>query len=147
MATAAEAPTDVTWDLGPLVGGDGEAGVLRVLDEADGRSEAFAAAHAGRVAELDGSGLAAAMRELAELHELVARAGYFAMLRFSADTTEPRHGALLQRVQERETAIETRLLFFELEWAALGDERADELLAHEDLGFCRHHLRSARRYR
>jgi oligoendopeptidase F len=53
----------------------------------------------------------------------------------------------LQWVQEQETAIQTTLLFFELEWAALSDERADELLAGEGLDFCRHHLRNIRRYR
>ena len=50
-------------------------------------------------------------------------------------------------MQERGTAIETTLLFFELEWAALPDERAEELLAGEGLEFCRHHLRNVRRYR
>ena len=58
-----------------------------------------------------------------------------------------RNGALLQRVQEQETAIQTTLLFFELEWAALPEERAEELLAGERLDFCRHHLRNVRRYR
>ena len=53
----------------------------------------------------------------------------------------------MAKVQERGTAIETRLLFFELEWAALDDDRAEELLATEGLDFCRHYLRSARRYR
>jgi oligoendopeptidase F len=38
-------------------------------------------------------------------------------------------------------------LFFELEWAALDDGRAEELLAAGELGFCAHYLRSARRYR
>jgi oligoendopeptidase F len=50
-------------------------------------------------------------------------------------------------VQEGATPIETKLLFFELEWAALDDERADALLAADGLEFCRHHLRTARRYR
>ena len=50
-------------------------------------------------------------------------------------------------MQEKATAIETALLFFELEWAALDDDRAEELLATEGLDFARHHLRSARRYR
>ena len=58
-----------------------------------------------------------------------------------------RNGALLQRVQEQETAIQTTLLFFELEWAALSEERAEELLAGDGLDFCRHHLRNVRRYR
>jgi len=136
-----------TWELDPLVDGRGEAGVDALLDEAGARAAAFAERHAGRVAELDGAGLAAAMAELAALTELVGRAGSYAALRFSADTSDPAHGALLQRVQERGTAIETQLVFFELEWAALPDERADELLGADGLDFCRHHLRTARRYR
>src|SRR5581483_255138 len=56
-------------------------------------------------------------------------------------------GALLQRMQERATEIQTKLLFFELEWAAVDDARAEELLRSDGLEFCRHHLRSVRRYR
>ena len=127
--------------------GEGEAGVDRLLDEARERADAFAAAHAGKVAELDGAGLRDVMTELVALEELVARAGNYAALRFAIDTADPPRGALLQRVQERATAIETTLLFFELEWAALDEERAEELLATEGLDFCRHHLRMQRRYR
>ena len=83
----------------------------------------------------------------AAITELVSRAGHYAMLRFATDTADPANGALLQRVQEQETAIQTTLLFFELEWAALSDERAEELLAGDGLDFARHHLRSARRYK
>jgi oligoendopeptidase F len=99
------------------------------------------------VAEFDGAGLRDAMTELVALEELVARAGNYAALRFAVDTADPQRGALLQRVQERATAIETTLLFFELEWAALDEGRAEELLATEGLDFCRHHLRMQRRYR
>ena len=45
------------------------------------------------------------------------------------------------------TAIQTTLLFFELEWAALGDEQAEAMLAGDGLDFARHHLRNVRRYR
>jgi len=145
----------IAWDLGPLLDARSDApdstgdagGVEALLDDAQRRADAFAAAHAGNVAELDGAGLAAAMHELAVLQDLVGRAGSYAMLRFTTATADPERGALLQKVQERGTRIETALIFFELEWAALEDERADELLAHGGLGFCRHHLRSARRYR
>jgi oligoendopeptidase F len=135
------------WDLDPLVDGDGSAGVDRELDEALERATAFAAAHAGKVAELDGPGLAAAMGELAAINDLVGRAASYASLRFATDTADPARGALLQKVQERGTELETTLLFFELEWAALEDDRAEELLASDGLDFCRHYLRSARRYR
>src|SRR5918998_2220804 len=148
MATPEVADPDVAgiaWDLEPLL--DGAAGVEPLLDEAQRRADAFAATHAGKVAELDGPGLAGAMSELAVLQALVGRAGSYAMLNFTTATADPERGALLQRVQERGTQIETALIFFELEWAALDDERAEALLAHDGLDFCRHHLRSARRYR
>lgn len=137
------------WELDPIVDGEGAAGVERMLDAALERAERFAAAHAGRVAELDAAALRAAMVELAEITELVDRAASFAMLEFTTDTADPSRGALLQKVQERATALETQLLFFELEWAALEDARAEELLSDPgtDLEFCAHHLRSARRYR
>jgi oligoendopeptidase F len=135
------------WDLGPLVGGEGDAGVDRLLAEARERASAFAARHAGHVSELDGAGLREAMRELEAINELVGKAGSYASLKFSTDTADPARGALLQRVQEAGTEIETKLLFFELEWAAIDDARADELLSEDDLDFCRHYLRSARRYR
>jgi oligoendopeptidase F len=87
------------------------------------------------------------MSELAEIQELVGRAGYYAALRFSTDTADPGNGALMQWVQEQETAIQTTLLFFELEWAALDDDRAEAMLAGAGLDFARHHLRNVRRYR
>jgi oligoendopeptidase F len=135
------------WDLSPLAFDEGEPGVRRALDEATTRASAFADAHAGKVAEIDQAGLQAAMRELAEINELVGRAGSYASLWFSTDTADPARGALLALVQERGTEVETKLLFFELEWAALEDAQAEELLAAPGLDFCRHYLRSARRYR
>ena len=95
---------------------------------------------------MDAAGLAAFMSGLAGWSD-DGRAGSFASLRFSTDTADPERGALMQKVQERATAIETTLLFFELEWAALPDEQADALLADSSLDFCRHHLASVRRYR
>lgn len=138
---------DVSWDLSPLVHGEHDGGADRLLDEAATRASAFAQAYAGKVAELDPPAFAAAVHEMQELSELAARAGNYAMLRFSIDTADPALGALLQRVQEKSTALETQLLFFELEWAALTDERAETLLGADGLDSARHFLRSARRYR
>src|SRR5688500_12614243 len=138
---------DVTWNLEHLVDDEGPAGVERLLSEAGEKGRAFAAAHAGKVAELDGPGLVAAMDALAEIHDLAGRAGNYAALRFSADTSDPANGALLQRAEERGTSIETQLLFFELEWAKVADDRADELLTTEGLENYRHFLRQVRIYR
>ena len=138
---------EAAWDLSALVNGDEDNGVTRQLDQALERATTFAGAYAGKLSELDASGLAGAMRDLAEINELVGKAGSFASLRFATDTADSARGALLQLVQERATEIETKLLFFELEWAAVDDARAEQLLADEALSFCAHYLRSVRRYR
>ncbi|MFL5862516.1 MAG: M3 family oligoendopeptidase [Solirubrobacteraceae bacterium] len=152
MATTADNLSDpelleAAWDLSALVDGDEGQGVTRQLDEARERATAFSTRYAGTIATLDARGLSEAMRELGTISELVGKAGSYASLRFATDTADASRGALLQLVQERATEIETKLLFFELEWAALDDERAAELLAVQDLSFCEHYLRSARRYR
>jgi oligoendopeptidase F len=138
---------DAAWDLTPLLDGGGEEAIDAQLDEAQRRADAFAEQHAGRVPDLDGPGLVAAMQELVGIFELVGKAGSYASLRFSTDTADPARGALLQKVQEKGTAIETKLLFFGLEWAALDDDTAEKLLAAPGLDFARHYLRMERRYR
>ena len=146
-ATADPALQGAAWDLEPLVDARGPAGVEELLLEARDRSATFAERHRGRVGELDAAGLAEAMRELAAIHELAGRAGSYAMLWFTLDTTDPPRGALIQKAQELGAAIETQLLFFELEWNKLPDEHAERLLEPEQLAFCSHHLRNLRRYR
>jgi oligoendopeptidase F len=156
MSEAATALDGVRWDLSHLLqdgeatsaSADGdEAAVNTLLDRAEELSEGFARAYEGHVEQLDGPGLVEAMRRLAEISELAGRAANFAHLRFAADTEDPANGALMQLVSERGTAIQTKLLFFELEWVQVPDARAEELLETEGLDFCRHHLRMERRYR
>jgi oligoendopeptidase F len=134
---------DVAWNLDSLVEGTS---VDELLDRADALAAELANLR-GLVGELSSTALAEAMHTFAELEEVQGRAGYYAMLRFSEDTTDPERGALVSKVQERGTAVAARLVFFELEWAALPDSRVEELLADPALGFCAHHLRSVRRYR
>jgi oligoendopeptidase F len=135
----------VIWDLEPLIADRGP-DVDALLDDVDRRAEVLAEQH-GKVAQMDAGALAAFMAALGEVKDILGRAGSYAALLYSADTNAPEHGALMQKVQERTTAIETKLLFFDLEWVALPEERAEELLADDALAPFRHFLRSERRYR
>jgi len=146
MADTPTAP-DIAWDLEDLVYGEGDAGVERLLTAATAQAAAFADAYSGKVAGLDSAGLAAAVTAMQEISDLAGRAAVYASLKFSVDTVAPENGALLALVQERSTAIETQMLFFDLEWAELDDARVEELLGGEGLELVQHHLRSTRRYR
>lgn len=150
MSDKDTALAEVTWNLDDLLEGDPgdpEAAVVSLLDEADAAAEKFASEYEGKVAELDGPGLIVAMTKLADISDRAGRALNYAHLRFAADTADPANGALLQMGSERATRIQTKLLFFDLEWAALDDETAEGLLATPGLAFCEHHLRNERKYR
>ncbi len=144
--TSTEGLAGVAWDLDPLVDGGGDEAVPKLLDAAERAGKEFAGRHRDRVAGFDAAALGAAMDELAEIYDTAYRAATYAMLRHSVDTADPGVGALWQLVQERLAALESELLFFDLEWQALSDEVAEGLLKDEGNERYAHHLRVLRRY-
>ncbi len=148
-ASTAEDPelAETAWDLEPLVDGEGELGVESRLADALDRSQAFAERYAGKLGELDSAGLAEAMAELGEIYELIGRAGSYAALRFYTDTATPANGALLQKVQERETQIADDAAVLRAGVGRAQRRARRGALAGDGLDFCRHYLRNARRYR
>jgi oligoendopeptidase F len=134
----------VTWDLEPLL--EGAESPVEQIERAKALAEELQP-YRGRVGELDAGELAELMTAMAEISELVSRAGHYGMLRFSEDTLDPERGALMQQVQEGATAVGSLLVFVELEFAAVDDEHAATVLADERLDFCRHHLELTRRNR
>lgn len=139
--------SDVVWDLEHLVDGGGPEAVRTLLDDAQREAEAIAAEYEGTLADRTPEQLAALVVRLSELSDAIGRAGSYAMLAFSADTEDPANGALVAEIQERASRLESSLVFFELEWAALDDARAEEVIAQPLAEKARHHLRSIRRYR
>ena len=141
----------VAWDLSHLLDGAGDdpqAAVDALLGEAQARADAFAERYAGKVAELDGAGARRGDARARPRSRSSPAAPAPTRTCASRSTPPTRRAArCCSASQEKGTAIETALLFFDLEWAALDDERAEELLAADGLDFARHHLRTARRYR
>ena len=135
---------DVAWDLSPLTGTiDVAEGVNALFDQADAKVDALQRVR-GTLASLTPEAFGAVMRELAEILALVARAGTRAELEYVTDIADEKRGAVMAASRERTTNIGTRMLFVDLEWAALNDERAEAIIAHPALSFCQHHLRVLR---
>lgn len=134
---------DVTWNIESLLEGST---VEVFLERAEALVEELES-YRERVATLDSEGMLGLMNKQADLHEVVGRLGSYAGLRFSEDTSDPERGALMAKVQERTAPLASRLVFLDLEWAALEDSHVEDLLGDERLAFCAHHLRNVRRYR
>jgi oligoendopeptidase F len=134
------------WDLEPIVDNQGEDGARRLLEQARSRAEVFAAEHAGRVSDLDVDVLVSAVSELAEIRELLWRANGYGRMRGRLDSSDERSSALRGAAETAQAETEAQLLFFELEWVALDDDRVEALLAGagERLDAAAHHLRRLR---
>jgi oligoendopeptidase F len=144
MTTGAE---EVAWNLSDIYARADDPALAEDLEQGRQDASAFAERYRTHVPELDAGGLLEAVRELDRIEGERVRIGAFAYLVFSTDTADPERGALLQRIEEWAAALETELLFFRLEWAAVDDARADELLADPVLAEYEHHLRALRRFR
>jgi oligoendopeptidase F len=131
------------WDLEPLVGGRGADGARRLLEDASVRAAEFTGRYPGRVAELEGVALVAAMRELSAIREMTVQAFVYAELSHEVDLADGVAGAFYQAVAERRLEIEQAVRFLELEWAALPPGDMERLLesAGAGLDFAAHHLR------
>ena len=140
------AAADVAWELEPLLSGVDADSPLDLLDRAVSIADELQT-YRGAVGSLEADGLVDLMGRLAELSELLSRAGHFVSLRFSENTADPAIAASMQQITERSTAISTQLLFIDLEWADTSDEHAATVLADPRLDFCRHHLQNLRKYR
>ncbi|MHB8628578.1 MAG: M3 family oligoendopeptidase [Aggregatilineales bacterium] len=137
----------VAWNLADLYVGADDPALARDLDACDARAEAFNGAYRGKVAMLDAATLLRAVEEYEAISELAVKLGSFAQLQWTTNTNEPKYGALLQKLTERGSKIEQKLIFFMLEWIEVPDDRATQLIADPTLAHYRHFLEAERRYR
>lgn len=135
----------VRWDLSPLFASpeDARAAIEPSLE----RSRAFESAWRGRMAELTPAQLADALHELGEIDNELSRIASYTMLRKAVDVTSEQNRDLGAAVDAAIVQARNALRFFELEWLALDDERADELIAAPEVAADRHYLTAQRRYR
>lgn len=96
-------------------------------------------------ATMASSDFLAILRLTESIAELSNRLGAFAYLWFSENTKDAKARSFKSRVEERLTALNNRLLFFDLWWQGVDSFNAERLMA--DAGDLRYHLETIRRYK
>ena len=138
---------EVLWNLAELYSGPTDPAIEKDLDGALTSSRAFKESYHGKVATLGAADLNAAITEMERISSIATRAGDYAYMYFSTDTSDPVRGALLQMVEEKATALATELLFFTLEWVEVPEDTAARILTDPKIEAYRHFLESARKYK
>ena len=138
MAQETTGAEEVHWDLSDLY--PSPDALNEDLLQAGTEADAFEDQFRGTVSELSAEKFAAALEAFEAIQDRMGRSFTYAYLNWSTNTNDPSRGALLQRVQESYTETSQKLIFFELEWAHLDDERAYVLLEDDELRPYRHYL-------
>jgi oligoendopeptidase F len=123
------------WDLSDLYPGRDSAALTRDLTSLAADAEAFREGYQGRLADLSGAVLGAAVAAYERLQEESGRIMSYAELVHAGDLADPEIGRFFQTMQEKINAVSTTLLFFTLELnrledAGLAAKEADPKLAH-----------------
>lgn len=138
---------NVLWDLSHLYKNIDDPAIISDLKECEEKARKFAQEYKGKLAELNPSELFNCVSELEAISSKLSKIGAFAQLNFSTKVNDPKAGSFLQKTKEMTSAISRELVFFDLEWVNVPNERADTLLKDPSISHYRHYLSSLRRYR
>jgi oligoendopeptidase F len=149
LATAGEAALGPLpeWDLGDLYPGRDSPELARDLTALAADAKAFRTRHEGRLADLSGGELGAAVAEYEKLQEIAGRIISYAELTRAGNFADPEIARFFQTTHERINAISTDLLFFALELNRIEDAALDAKLADRALAHYRPWLRDVRAMR
>jgi oligoendopeptidase F len=135
------------WNLADLYPAPDSSALRRDLERADRDTQSFAQKWQGRLADLSGAELAAAIADYEALSDLIGRVGSYASLYYVGDTTDPARQKFYGDINQRLNELTTRLIFFELELNRIDDKRLAEALQTPALAHYRPWLEDLRKER
>jgi len=138
------------WNLADLYKGPEAPELKADLETSERAADAMQERYAGKLAALvdggkGGASLAQAVREFEALNDMLGRIVSFASLLYAADTSDPKRQKFFGDIQEKITAISSKLLFFPLELNRLDDELLDRAMSSSELGHYRPWLEDLRK--
>ena len=120
------------WDLTDLFPSPDSPELAKVIKRSRKDSKAFEARYQGKLADLGGNALAAAIAEYEAIDEALSRVMSYAGLLYAGDMTDPENGKFMQSMQETVTEISSLLLFFALEINRIEDARLESQLGESE---------------
>jgi oligoendopeptidase F len=138
---------EVTWDLSHLYSGINDRNINNDIETVKRKIGVFSPKYRGKLGGITPSQLQNAVVEMEDVEQMSGRFGSYAYLNFATQSKNPEAGAFLQKVKEITSEFSKEMIFFDLEWASLEDEKAASLLEDPAVGKYRHYLTKLRKYR
>ncbi|VVB90697.1 Peptidase family M3 [uncultured archaeon] len=138
---------EVTWDLTHLYRDMNDPDINRDIETIKNKIRLFSKEYRGKLGGITPHGLNKAITDIENIAQSAKRLTSFAYLNFSTRTGDPEAGAFLQKQEEIASQFGKEMVFFDLEWASIEDEKANSLLEDPVMSKYRHYLTQLRKYR
>lgn len=138
---------NVQWDLSDLYKSIDDPALQSDKENIRQRAKDFASDYKGKIADLDEKGMKQALQDYEQILETIGKIGSYAHLIWSTDTNKAEYGKLRQEASELSSEIHQKLVFFDVEWLNVEDEKAEKLINSEELSHYTHYLETSRRYK
>src|SRR5262245_39251486 len=120
------------WDLSELLPDTQEATISACVEALEADVQQFVARRDNLNPEMEPSYLVDTMQQGEKILEQLYTLGAYGSLWFSADTLSPAALTYRNRMQQTLTALQNRILFFDLWWKSLDDDEAAALLPNAE---------------
>ncbi|MEL7834159.1 M3 family oligoendopeptidase [Fodinibius sp. Rm-B-1B1-1] len=138
---------NVQWDLSDLYNSIDDPALENDKEQIIEQARSFASDYKGNVADLDEEQMKQALEEYEQILETIGKIGSYAHLIWSTNTNDPKYGKLMQEANELSSEIHQMLVFFDVEWLDIDDEKAQKLIDSDTLEHYQHYLETSRRYK
>lgn len=135
------------WDLSDLYDGIEDEKIAADLEKYRAFCVDFAGRYKGRLGELDGAGIAAALKAYEQNSEIGSRVGGFAYLNMVTQMKNQAAVAFYQNISEKLTDYSKPLIFLSLEINQLPAEKIEDWLKNPEAAFYKPWLERVRRFK
>lgn len=138
---------NIHWDLSDLYESPNDPNLKSDTEGVIKKAEEFNSAYRGRVADLDAAEFAQMLRDYEQIIQTLGKIGSYAHLIWSTNTEDSELGKLLQQSNELSSEISQKLVFSDVEWLKIDDEKANKLIQSDELSRWKHYLEVSRLYK
>jgi len=138
---------DVIWDLSVFYDGLDDPNIETDIKRLKALVDEFQDTYRGKVAEMTPDDFVTAYDMMEQIYDLRGRLGSFASLNFSTDTSNTAFQQYMARIQDLGSELSQKMVFFDLEWNQVDDDKAQAIMDDPKLATYRYHMEADRRYK
>ncbi len=138
---------EIRWDLSDLYVSIDDPNLAKDREKVIKKAEDFANLYKDNIEDLNPEQFREALQAYEEILELIGKIGSYAHLIWSTNTSKPEYGKLIQQAKELSSEVHQKLVFFDVEWLDIDDERARKWIESKELKHYKHYLEASRRFK